>query len=121
MDHPQQGRAIDPDVIATLKELGGIDDPNLYVEVIDLFLQDAGPHVENLRKALESADVKLLERTAHTLKSASANVGAVGFSKLCFEIEQRGRAARIDGLDALVELATRQFAAVCAELEQLKS
>ena len=112
---------VDTSVIASLKELGGEDDPGLFVEVVDMFLEDAEKHVDNLRTALASGDIKLLERTAHTLKSSSANVGAMRFSKLCFEIEQRGRSSQIDGVQALVEQAVRHYAEARLALEAQKA
>lgn len=111
---------VDPDVIATLRELGGSGDPGLLVEVIDLFLQDADAHVGSLRRALEQGDLKLLERTAHTLKSSSANVGALSFSRLCFEIEKLGRASSSEGLAELVERVQRRYPDVRAALEAAK-
>jgi HPt (histidine-containing phosphotransfer) domain-containing protein len=100
---------LDPGVIATLKELGGAEEPGLFVELVDMFLEDAQQHLRNLETALATGDVRLLERTAHTLKSSSANVGAARFSRLCLDIEQRTRTSKLEGLDELVGLAERQY------------
>jgi HPt (histidine-containing phosphotransfer) domain-containing protein len=112
---------VDADVIQSLKDLGGDEDPGLFVEVVDLFLADAQKRLQVLERALASGDVKLLERTAHSLKSASANVGALRFSKLCFEIELRGRQAKTDGVCELVGEAARLYAESRSALEALKA
>lgn len=112
---------VDAQVVQSLKELGGDEDPGLFVEVVDLFLTDAQARLRELERALASGDVKLLERTAHSLKSASANVGALRFSKLCLEIELRGRAERTDGVGELVGEAARLYAESRCALEALKS
>jgi HPt (histidine-containing phosphotransfer) domain-containing protein len=61
-----------------------------------------------------------LARTAHTLKSASASVGALTFSQLCADIEGRIRRQELDQLDPLLdrffEEAARVRDAVQAQL-----
>ncbi len=111
---------LDPAALEALRALGGDDDPSLFTEVVELYLDDARVHVTNLRAALTSGDVRLLERAAHTLKSSSANVGALGFSKLCFELEQAARAERLQSTPSLVERAEREFQAVCEALAAAK-
>jgi len=103
---------LDEGVLETLRALGGDDDPELFNEVIALYLDDAAQHVVTLRSAIEQHDVRLLERTAHTLKSSSANVGAMTFSKLCLELEQAARETRLESTPSLVEAAERQFSLV---------
>ena len=109
MDSPHNAPVIDASVLEMLKLLGGDDEPQLFVELIDLFITDAKQLVDALQRALETGDVKLLERTAHTLKSSCANVGAMQMSKLCFELEQLGRAAKLDGAQELVNQALAQY------------
>ena len=41
------GKHLDPEVIASLVELGGEDEPDLIVELIDLFLEDAAVRILN--------------------------------------------------------------------------
>ena len=108
---------LDESVLETLRALGGDDDPGLLVEVIDLYLEDAALRLRDLRAALEGADVRALERAAHTLKSASANVGAVAFSRLCFELEKSARNADLDAAPSLVARAEAQFLRVRGALE----
>src|SRR5690349_17534232 len=82
---------IDPGVIEGLRELGGAEDPGLLVELIDLYLSDAPQRMAEIERSLASGDWKLLERAAHTLKSASANIGALGLSEICKELECQAR------------------------------
>jgi HPt (histidine-containing phosphotransfer) domain-containing protein len=109
MSDPQGVPVLDRDVVAGLKELGGTDEPGLFVELVDLFLEDAQRHLHSLETALATGDVRLLERTAHTLKSSSANVGALRFSSACSDIERRSRAAQLEGMTDLVERAGRHY------------
>ena len=163
MDPSHKARVLDMGVIATLKELGGEEEPELFIELVDLFLEDAKGNVRALREVLErdlqlvvstrasgrararvaqavahlgaglvdvlrplrrevfdQTDAKLLERTAHTLKSSCGNVGALGLSDACFRLEQLGRAGRLDGAESIIESALIEFEQVCQALNSEK-
>jgi HPt (histidine-containing phosphotransfer) domain-containing protein len=121
MDPSHKARVLDMGVIATLKELGGDDEPELFMELVDLFLEDARGNFDSLRAALDAADPRGVERAAHTLKSSCGNVGAVGLSATCFKLEQLGRARRLDGALQLLEGALSEFEQVCKALDSEKS
>jgi len=52
-----------------------------------LFLAHADIHVSELRSALASEDNGGMVRSAHTLRGASANVGASALASLCATLE----------------------------------
>ena len=79
---------LDASVIDSLIELGGDDDPGLLGELIDLYLDDAEQRMTIMLAALECGDCDSVGKAAHALKSASANMGALEFSKVCLELEQ---------------------------------
>ncbi len=58
-----------------LREAAG-DDIGIIRELLRLFREDAEAHVANLKKAKITADRALLLEVTHSLKGASANVGA---------------------------------------------
>ncbi len=93
---------LDMRVIEGLRELGGDDDPGLLLEVIGMFLDDAPTRIEEIRQGLASGDIKLLERAAHSLKSASANVGAMQLSNVCMRIEEIARQDKSGGIAELI-------------------
>jgi HPt (histidine-containing phosphotransfer) domain-containing protein len=121
MDPAHETRVLDMNVIAELKQLGGEEEPGLFAELIGLFLEDAQAHLETLGDALERADAGVLERAAHTLKSSCGNVGAVGLARTCFQLEQLGRSARLDGAEELLAAALREFEEVSLALETERS
>ncbi|HVS11389.1 MAG TPA: ATP-binding protein, partial [Planctomycetota bacterium] len=112
MDSCSDEPLLDMGVIAMLKELGGAEEPELFEELIELFIKDSRHHLEELAEALRSSDSERLERTAHTLKSSSANIGARSLSRLCARIEQLGRACRAGEAAALVSMAGQEYAKV---------
>lgn len=107
-------------VIEGLRELGGSEDPGLLVEVIGMFLEDAPARLRELQMGFESKDVRLLERAAHSLKSASANVGAYSLSELCKRMEESARQRRSEGIAEMLSESTRVWAEVEAALRSIR-
>ena len=120
MSDPGIEHAIDMAIIATLRELGGTEDPHLVDELIDLYLQDAPERVTEIQEALRSGDFDLLERASHTLKSASANIGALGLSAQCAELERMARDRRMDDAERRAASSRASFDAVCRALADLR-
>jgi signal transduction histidine kinase/DNA-binding response OmpR family regulator len=74
---------------AVLKRLGG--DEELYQELLHLFLEHAPRQITQLKEAVEAGDVALSERMAHSLKGASANIGAVTLQQEAAQAETGAR------------------------------
>ena len=65
--------------------------PDVLGRIIDLFYSDAPRLLGQLEVAAGASDAAALQLAAHTLKSSCANVGALGLSATCREIEQYAR------------------------------
>jgi len=59
-------------------------------KTVAFYLEDAPPLLETIRDAVGRADADALRRAAHSLKSASANLGAVRLMRLCQHLEHLG-------------------------------
>jgi len=116
---PQE--VLDASVIQGLRELGGEQDPGLLLELIDLYLSDAPQRMAEIEQSLASGNWKLLERAAHTLKSASANIGALGLSALCQQLELKARASDAQVCTNLYRLSSENYARVESALRGLRS
>lgn len=108
---------IDPDVIQSLKDLGGEDEPELFRELVGMFLRDTPPRLEALGQALESGDANELERVAHAMKSSCGNLGAVVMAELCYQLEMVGREGALDSAPGLVQRSNEEFRRVIEALE----
>jgi HPt (histidine-containing phosphotransfer) domain-containing protein len=112
-------RILDPEVIDGLLALGGDDDPGLLGELIEMYLDDAEQRMTVMLAALESGDCETVGKAAHALKSASANMGALEFSKVCLELEQNATSGVQQG-----EMAPRvqnKYSEVASVMTRLKS
>lgn len=102
--------AIDKTVLAALDEAQEEGEPDLIVELIDLYLNDAPQRVEAIRMAAAKSDGTLLKHAAHTLKGSSGSVGVRQVAEICKMFEQSdctGSAARVE---VLLQLLDREFA-----------
>ena len=116
-----QHEVLDASVIQGLRELGGEDDPGLLLELVQLFLSDAPQRMREIESGLAQGDWKLLERAAHTLKSASANIGALGLSAICRELEAGARQREAAKCSSLQKSSAECLARVENALRELRA
>jgi CheY-like chemotaxis protein/HPt (histidine-containing phosphotransfer) domain-containing protein len=91
--------------LETLRAMGG---QGLLDELIGIYLEDAPGMMTAIREAVEGADAKELEQSAHGLKGCSANLGLGLLAKVCFELEDAGRKGSKEGLtEVLARLEAR--------------
>jgi len=108
------------DMIRSLQRPGR---PNVLKKIIELYGQDSPVLLRAIRDAVSNGDDVLLQESAHSLKSASANLGAVSLAAICKEIEDMGcqkkSAAAGELLVALEGSFQETLAALARELEEI--
>ena len=114
-------QAIDMEVIQGLRDLGGEDEPGLVAELIEIFLEDAPHRMKDISEGLVAGDLDRVERGAHTLKSSSANIGALQLSEICRQIVERARTKRTQDLAQLCDASAQSLTQAETELRSLKS
>lgn len=78
---------LDGDVLAELREVMGAEFGNL----VQMFLVDAAKYIQQLEEAAAGGDLEKMIAPAHTLKSSSANLGAMAVSAAAKRIEVGAR------------------------------
>jgi DNA-binding NarL/FixJ family response regulator/HPt (histidine-containing phosphotransfer) domain-containing protein len=111
---------IDPSSWAQLQELAG-KDPTFLPALIDTFLEEGPRLVRRLEVAASRGDAVSIAQTAHSLKSSCAQVGALGLSRDCAELERLGRAGDLEGMRAGVLRIVQQFPPLADALSALRS
>jgi len=105
--------------IASLKPKGSAD---ILHQVISIYFSSSTDLLKKMKEALPTGDARVLHRAAHSLKSSSANLGALALSGLCAELEAMCRMERMEGAPALVAAIEDEYARVRPALEwELKS
>ncbi len=84
-----------------MDRLGG--DEELLIELWQIYISDTPKQLEILKQAIEINDIVLIERQAHSLKSASANIGAEQAREKAFEIEVSARNTDLSNIYMLYE------------------
>jgi HPt (histidine-containing phosphotransfer) domain-containing protein len=88
----------------------------VVVEIVNEYLSVGDDLRAEILRLLGEYDRDALERTAHTLKGASANVGATGLADLCAGLEMRAREDQLDDAAGLTEEFEAEFDRVLAAL-----
>ncbi len=78
---------LSPMDVGRLREISG-DDPAVEQELIELYVQSGEELMTAMEAALAHGDIEGVQRAAHTLKGASANLGAVRVQGMLMLIEQ---------------------------------
>jgi two-component system, sensor histidine kinase and response regulator len=101
-----------------LARVGG--DVELLKEIAALFLEDYPRSLDEIHKALAAGDAKTLERSAHGLKGAVANFGARAAVDAAFQLEQLGRAQKLDQVPQPLAALERSLTSLHAELASIE-
>jgi CheY-like chemotaxis protein/HPt (histidine-containing phosphotransfer) domain-containing protein len=110
------GTALDQKALDAIRALSKDGNPNLLGQIIALYLKDAPVLVERMRGAVQSGDAKELRTAAHTLKSSSANLGAVKLAGLCKDLERMGAENRMQDSAATLNVLEFEFDGACQAL-----
>ena len=89
-----------------------MDDEMLALEIMSEFIVDMENQLRHLREQVDSADMATLVRLAHTVKGASANVGAKTMQQTAFAAEKAASQQDRDEFRRLVPEIESSFAAL---------
>jgi two-component system, sensor histidine kinase and response regulator len=106
----------DHQIIANLHELGG---PEMLSELAELFLEESHSAVDVLRKAIVESDAQAVERTAHTLKGSSGNMGARKIEWLCARLQDIGASGDLASAPAVLARLEEELDRILPELVAL--
>jgi CheY-like chemotaxis protein/HPt (histidine-containing phosphotransfer) domain-containing protein len=110
------GAALDADVVRDLIEVMGDE----FTDLVRVYLEDTPKSIALLEKAAATADTQGLIAPAHSLKSTSANLGALSLSELAKRLEHGARAGDLGNeTPTLVAELARTFTRVRQELDSL--
>jgi HPt (histidine-containing phosphotransfer) domain-containing protein len=104
--------------VATLQNLVATTDRAFVLELIEAFLEDGREQIEAMRRSLAGGDVPSFQRAAHSLKSSSANLGALELSAQAKELEMLAKAGDLTAAPAKLEDVAAAFPAVEQSLRE---
>ena len=108
--------ALDPAVIAELRQFQGEGEPDIVQELAEAFELETPPLLEALHQSTRDGNAEQLRRAAHNLKGSSSNLGARGMTALCAELEALGKGGTVEGAQALITSLEQEYQRVCEAL-----
>lgn len=97
---------LDQTMLEELREIAGDE----TARIITVFLEDAPRLISTLEKAAAIPDLDAMRDAAHTLKSSSANVGAMALSAAAKRVELGARARKLERPAVAVALVIAEYA-----------
>ena len=97
---------LDYSMLDELQEIAGDE----TARIVGLFLEDAPRLIAKLENASTGPDLDAMRDAAHTLKSSSANVGAMALSTAAKRVELGARARKLDRPAVAVALVIAEYA-----------
>ncbi|MCL5098208.1 MAG: PAS domain-containing protein [Candidatus Omnitrophica bacterium] len=93
-ENDASGCIIDPEALASLRDLRRPGQPDPLLELIDLFLRDGEGRLRQMADSLAQRNTVALAATAHSLKGSASNLGSQRLAALCLELEQLTKAGK---------------------------
>ncbi|MQA23706.1 response regulator, partial [Rugamonas rivuli] len=106
------GGEINRQALDNIRALSASNGNALLERVLQAYLDDTPSHLRALQQAIATGNTVQLRKAAHSLKSSSANVGAVALAQHSKEMEQLGRNDTTAGAAILLAEMERSFQAV---------
>jgi PAS domain S-box-containing protein len=94
------------DNIRALQTKNGAD---IVSKVVQLYVSSVPKLLKTMQDAIGNEDCRALEMAAHTLKSSSANVGAMKLAELCKEAERQAHAGEMTRADTRLVNILEEF------------
>ena len=108
-------KALNQQTLAELKDLMGEN----YLSVFQAFVKSARKCIEDIELAIEKNDIHVIERSSHTLKGSSANIGAIHLSELSADVVDMARNSVSEGYLESLGKVKDEYNKVEAEIDVL--
>ncbi len=92
----------------------------MITELIDLYFNTAPSLLEKISVAIQQGEARALYLAAHTLRPASAYLGAMSLAALCAELETLGQTGQLEGAAAKLAELEAEFNRVKVALTRLR-
>ncbi len=95
-----------------------LNKPELLNRVIDIYLETTPELIDEIHSAVTRRDAQRLKAAAHSLKSASANLGASDVAALCRGLEEAALQRRMNEAPSLDTRLGKAYARACQALNE---
>ena len=114
---PVLKEAIDAQVLQAFRNTMGSNASVFLAQLIEIYLEETPLLLQEISTAISQTDAWAIQQKAHLLKSSSASLGAITFSKLCEELEVMGNSGTTAGAGAIMAQLESEYEQVKAALQ----
>ena len=108
-DESKNNTPIDLSVIRNFEKLQIDGEASMVESIVDAYLNGSQTMVAELRAMLAANDIDAIQQIAHSLKSSSANVGAMHLSSMSKELEMKCKNKNFGRIEDLVESIESEY------------
>lgn len=101
---PASEDVTDPSVLESYRQMMGEDAETFIRDLVRTYLQNSERLVNDMVAAYDSGGLEVFHRSAHTLKSSSASLGAMRLSAVCKQLEEASRNGKINVLPEQLQI-----------------
>lgn len=94
------------------------DDPETLLDIVHSFLDDAPNLMQAIDDGVETRNLEVVERNAHTIKSSSRLFGAEQFAIQCQNLEDSAKNEQWDEIQAIAPQLQKSYLIIAQELTQ---
>ncbi|MEM6344575.1 MAG: Hpt domain-containing protein [Bacteroidota bacterium] len=95
-------------------------DAEMIIDLVDTLTETTPDLLEELDAGVKSQNPSQIREAAHALKSSNAQLGALDFSELCRQMEEKGKREELEETDKLLDLIYKEFKKVEQALNSWK-
>lgn len=105
------------DLVAALERVDG--DREFYLELVETLFASFPETLQSIWRAIKSNDGKALKGSAHSVKGAFGNLGAIRCFENAYRLERMGAESKLEEATAAVEELAREFERFKAEVTKI--
>jgi signal transduction histidine kinase/pSer/pThr/pTyr-binding forkhead associated (FHA) protein/DNA-binding NarL/FixJ family response regulator len=109
---------LDSQVLDSLRKLAGAKAKIIIKEIIEQYFEDSPIKLQEITRSIDLNNSEALRQAVHSLRSSSANLGAVTLSRYCKELEDLARNETTEGAKDYIFQLEAEYAKVRMALEE---
>jgi histidine phosphotransfer protein HptB len=117
---PELSNLLNIQTISDLRSLGRPGGPDIFAELIEMFLREVPARLSGMRASLDQKDPQTLMQEAHRFKGSCQQMGAPRLAGMCYELEQIARSKLLVDSSKVDEIE-QEAARVCRALIATKN
>ena len=106
----QPTETLDRSVLANMRESSQREDgPDVFVRLVELFLNDVSHQLVNLQEAVHNDDASMVKRIAHSCKGSCGQMGARRMAEICTKLQNVGASGNLTCTLEILEQLEKEF------------